>query len=326
MKIQFNITSSDGDLDRYADRADFLSMLPGFDGVELLCCGEDVRGILPPDKVVGLHMSSFPYWLDFWRGDAAACLREFGDAATCRAYYGGDGPEALLGRWRADLANAARYGAEYVVFHVNDCSAREAMTRVFRHSPEEVIDASCEVLNELFPADADGPLLLLENLWEPGLTFTDPALTRRLLAGVRYKNKGLMLDTGHLLHTDLSLRTQADALDYIGRMLDAHGDLCRWIRGVHLNQSLTGAYVRRVMAHPPAPAADWAARNLQMYEYIFHVDLHRPFTCPGIRALIERIAPDYLTFEFISRSRAEHRRLLRRQQRALGIAPGGIAD
>ena len=160
-------------------------------------------------------------------------------------------------------------------------------------------------------------MLLLENLWEPGLTFTRPEMTARLLNGIRYPNKGIMLDTGHLLHTDLSLRTQKEGVEYIHRRLDEHGELCSCIRGIHLNQSLTGAYMRRVRANPPKLSQDYNEKMGQLFEYVFQADLHKPFVASGVQGLIERIAPDYLTFEFISNDLNQHRTMLRRQRAAL---------
>lgn len=317
MKIGFNMTSCEMDLARFSDRAALERQLAGFDGLELLYCDEDTRGLITPDMVTGLHMCFYPYWLDFWRGDHVACLKEFGSYGNMTAYYGGEDIGALIGRFRRDLDSAARYGAEYVVFHISDAGIEESFTGRYRHSDEEVVDASCELLNELFKGRADGPLLLLENLWQPGLTLTRPEIVRRLLAGIEYPHTGLMLDTGHLMHTELSLRTQGEGLRYIHRVLDRLGSLCDRIRGVHLNQSLTGDYVRRVQAAPPPLSPDYDARAMQMLTHAFQIDLHEPFTAAGVDGLIARIAPDYLTFEFISDSSAKQRAMLDAQWRAL---------
>ncbi len=317
MKTQFNITTSFCDLDRFASREDFLALLNGFDGVELMVCGEDERNIIRPENVIGLHMGSFYCWLDFWQGNLDRCLQEFGTEEAMYAYYGGETRQALIDRFRADLANARRYGAEYMVYHVSDSNSLETVTGHYAHTDEEVVDATCELINIALDGVADGPLLLLENLWEPGLTFTRPEMTARLMDGIRYPHKGIMLDTGHLLHTNLSLRTQKAGLAYIHCRLDEHGDLCKYIRGIHLNQSLTGAYMRRVRKNPPILSKDYNEKMGQLFEYVFQADLHRPFVTPGVQELIERIAPDYLTFEFISNDLKQHKTMLRRQWMAL---------
>lgn len=317
MKTLFNITTSSCDLDRYRSREDFLSVLRGFDGVELMDFEEDHRGILPPECVVGLHMTGPHYWLDFWNGDFTRCLKEFGTEEAMYACYGGTSRQALIDNFRQNWETALRRKAKYAVFHVADSSCEETLTGRYSHTDEEVIDAACDLINQALPAESDGPLLLLENLWEPGLTFTRPEMTERLMSGIRYPRKGIMLDTGHLMHTNLSLRTQKEALAYLHRCLDAHGPLCQSIQGVHLHQSLTGAYMKRVRRHPPELSADYGERMNQLFTYVFQADLHKPFVCDGVRELVERISPQYLTFEFISGSREEHERMLLRQRRAL---------
>lgn len=317
MKTQFNITTSSCDLDRFPSRSDFLSLRQNFDGVELMYCGEDEREIIRPDDVVGLHMSCFYYWLDFWNGNFDRCREEFDTLDNAYTCYGGTSRQALIDRFRADLNHAKRYSAEYVVFHVSDSNSLETLTGRYAHTDEEVVDAACQLINEAMDGITDGPLLLLENLWEPGLTFTRPEITKRLLDHIRYPHKGIMLDTGHLMHTDLSLRTQTDGLRHIHRCLDAHGELCSHIRGIHLNQSLTGAYMKRVRKNPPKLSDDYEEKMGQLFEYVFQADQHKPFTCPGIRTLIDRIAPDYLTFEFISNNLAQHKSMLHRQLNAL---------
>lgn len=272
MKTQFNLTTCACDLDRFSDQQALLRLMHGFDGVELMCFEDDARGIVPRERVIGLHMNCLTYWLDFWEGRLDACVQELGSMENVRRMYGGDTREALLAHYRRDLENAKKYGVEYVVFHVTDASIPETLRCRFHRTDAEVIDASCELLNLLFDGVTDGPALLLENLWEPGLTMTDPEMTARLLDGVRYANKGIMLDTGHLMHTQPALQNQRQALSYIHTVLDRHGELCKAIRGVHLQQSITGRYMRRIAKNPPELAADYPGRSYQLFEYVFRVD------------------------------------------------------
>ncbi|MDR1185731.1 MAG: TIM barrel protein [Coriobacteriales bacterium] len=321
MKTMFNLSTSSDDMRRYSCRDELLAMMDGFDGVELSCFETDERRVIPPERVVGLHMSAYPYWFDFWNRDEAALTREFGSLELCEQYYGGSSREALLTRFRRDIARAKAYEVEYLVFHVSDASAEESFTRVYRHSDQEIIEAASEILNILFASEDGSLVLLLENLWFPGLNLTNPRMTRHLLDCVAYPNAGIMLDTGHLMHTDTKLSTQKDALRYIHEVLDAHGELCDRVRGIHLNQSLTGEYAERMMREPPVLKETFAERYAQMFEHGFSVDRHLPFTCAGVGDLIRRIAPDYLTFEFITRDKPQHKAYLKAQWTALG-GPG----
>ncbi len=317
MKTLFNLTTDPYDLGRFRDGEDLAEALSGFDGIELMVCGPDERNILQPSFVTGLHMSLFGSWLDLWNGDRKALLREFDTEENIRSCYGGTDSMALIRRFQEDLDHAKAYGAEYVVFHVSDCSTEEVFTRKFRHSDREVIRGACEILNLLFENRTAGPTLLLENLWYPGLDFTKPEMTALLLEGIHYPNKGIMLDTGHLLHTEPSIRTQQEGLAYIHHELDAHGELAQWVRGVHLNQSLTGQYMKQVESCPPILKKTYEERQWQLLEYVIRADTHKPYTCSSVGDLIRRIDPEYLVFELITRNRAEHAQALWVQQRSL---------
>lgn len=317
MKTQFNITSMKWDLERYASREDFAAALQGFDGVELMDYGDDISAIIPEEKVIGVHMLCPYHWLDFWNGDLERCIREYGTLERVYQTFGGTDRQALVNAFLRDWNRACAHQAEYAVYHISDVTCMECLTGEYAHTDEEVIDAVCELINRALPATAEGPWLLLENLWYPGLTFTRSEMTRRLLEGIHYPKTGFMLDTGHLMHTNLELNSQEEAVAYIHRCLDQHGALCEHIRGIHLNQSLTGAYRKLLMQNPPELSEDYNKRMGEIYTCVFQMDQHKPFTCAGVRELIQRIHPDYLTYEFISNNREEHMEMLRQQRQAL---------
>jgi len=317
MKTMFNLTTSYEDLDRFADQKELVEFMDGFDGVELMQFEEDSKDMIPKEKVIGFHMGYFPYWVDFWNRNEAALTKEFDSRENWEHVYGGKDRSAIVNRLKKDLEWAHYYGAEYVVFHVSDARIEETFTLKYQHTDEEVIDATIELINELLKAEDGSIAFLVENLWQPGLSFTRPEMTRRLLEGIQYPNKGIMLDTGHLLHTNLKLRTLEEGLRYIHSLLDEHGQLCKYIRGVHLNQSLTGEYCEEIMKNPPELGNTYEERYGKMFWHAFAVDKHLPFTCDGIKELIERIAPEYLTFEFITADKIRHKEFLDAQRKAL---------
>ena len=317
MKTLFNITTSEDDLDRFSSAAEFDSMMKHFDGVELMYFGEDEKKIIAKEKVCGLHMHFFPFWLDFWRGNEERLLQEFDKKENWERYYGGSDREAIVRRYQKDLEIAHAYDVEYVVFHVSEASIQESFQWNYHYSDEEVVDATAELLNEIF-AKEDGKIaLLLENLWQPGLKFTNPEITKRLYEKIKYPNKGFMLDTGHLLHTNTALRTQEEGIAYISKMLEEHGEMVEHIRGIHLNQSLTGEYCEETKKNPPPMGKTYEERYIQMFYHAFAVDKHEPFTAKGIKELVESIAPEYLTFEFITADQKQHLQYLEQQLKAL---------
>lgn len=290
----------------------------GCSGIEGVWAGEPLPESIPQDLHLGYHLTFYPDWLDFWREDRAALARKFGGETVWRSFYGGGNRDALLQFYRADLERAVLWGARYVVFHVSDISVEEGFTYRWLHSHEEVIDAAAEVINLLLDG-RDWPFaFLVENQWWPGFTFTDPALTGRLLDAIHYPCKGILLDTGHLMNTNPDLATEEEGVAWIERMLDAHGDLCRLIRGVHLHQSLSGAFVKaHTGAIPPDLPPDYIERYGFGYRQVLQIDRHQPFHSPAAAALVDRIAPDYLVHELSAATRAQREACLAVQTAAL---------
>jgi hypothetical protein len=286
------------------------------DGLELLPYEENTLGIIPTDMIVGVHLSYYSSWVDFWNGNEAGVLDEFGSWETARRTLGTD-RWALVDRYKAQLEFAENLGAEYVVFHVADVSIAESIRYVFSHTDAEVITAALELINAILDGGQYSFHFLVENLWWPGFSMTVPNMTRRLIEGIHCEKKGIMLDTGHLLHTNNALTTEKEGLEYIHSLLDAHGDLCSYIKGIHLQQGLTGAYVRALLDNPPKLAGSYDARLGQIYPHIHAIDPHRPFTDPNVAQLVERLQPEFLTHEFGTRSRFEHEDFMTCQNAAL---------
>ena len=225
--------------------------------------------------------------------------------------------EELIRHYRKDLDYARRMRAEYVVFHVTQVSYAESLTYEMRHSDAEVVDAAAAFINELLDGQDYPFWFLMENLWWPGLNMLDAAITSRLLSKVHYEKKGIMLDTGHFMNNHYHLQTPEDAIVCLNQMFDAHEPLLPMIRGIHLNQSLSGAYMKDYLQHPLTPKDDPEALATQAFLHIFQIDQHRPFTAPGVRELVDRIAPLYVTLEYITRNRKEHAQFLKEGTQAL---------
>ncbi|MBR3866518.1 MAG: TIM barrel protein [Butyricicoccus sp.] len=271
----------------------------GIDGIEAIWGGAwDEMTPPPADIPCGYHLTFWPDWLDFYRDDVTALTRKFGSAEAAYAFYGGRGGEHLIRDYKADLKRSVAIGAKYVVFHVSDVSLEEGYTYRWEHTHEEVIDAAIECINAILKDVEPTFDFLVENQWWPGFTFTDPAQTARLLEGIDYPRKGILLDTGHLMNCNTAITSEADGLAYIHSMLDLHGTLSREIKGMHLHQSVSGAYVRAQGGRLPVwESDDYNARFGQSYGHILQIDRHQPWTDAGVAALIARIDPLYLTHE-----------------------------
>ena len=319
MKLTMNITTCSEDTLRYRDRADLQAFFRGhgLDGLEVLEVGPDQQGIIHPDDTIGVHLKYYSGWMDLWTGNRQRLLDEFQTPETWRTVYGGDTREAIVEAYRQNIRFSNTLRPEYLVFHVSECTMAESIYRQYFYTDEQVCDAVIELLNQVTREIQGQPWLLLENLWYPGLTLERPEIATRLLNGIRYPKTGILLDTGHLMHTNRALRTTDEAVDYIHAILDRYADL-DFIRGMHLHQSLTGAYATNLMETWTPVHGTYQEQMWSVMGHIFNIDTHRPFQSPRIRELLDRL-PNlaYLCLEQITGTREEHAGFLSEQMQYL---------
>ena len=294
------------------------------DGYELFLGPELDRDFFPVSLLQGVHLHFFPNWVDFWKGDNEAVLASFGDKETVLQTLGRSRDE-WLEKQRENMRAAGALRAKYVVYHVANARMQEIYTRKHRYGDDEVIAAQIEVSREIVSALPDDCLLLYENLWWPGLNFCRPDLAARLLEDTPHEKTGFMMDSGHLMSTDWSLRNEEEAVDYVLRRYAGLGELRQRVYGMHLHRSLSGEYAAAVQRHPPQQEEggfDWLA----CYRYITGVDRHEPFQTEAVRRLVETINPRFLTHEFVMQSFPEWEHKLSRQQQSLWGSPLGRGD
>ena len=288
----------------------------GLDGIEFMLCAPWDRTLFPPACVKGVHLLFWPTWVDFWRGDRTALMAEFGSEDNIRGYYGSLDVADWVEGWRENLRRAAECQPQYLVFHVAHNCTSEMYTHAFSVTDEDVIHAAIELVNAIAGEIPRGCKLLFENLWWPGLNFQKPQLAAELLERVNYPDTGFMLDTGHLMNTNLDLQSEAEGAAYVQKIYHELGELGKRVYGVHLHQSLSGTYTREMMRRHVGwkTPLDWQTAM----DYVMHVDQHQPFHTDAARRIVETVQPMYLVHEFQHRSRASLMQNVRIQRGALG--------
>ena len=287
------------------------------DGLELFLCGPRDKATFPADLIHGVHLRFWPAWVSFWRQDTVKMARDYGGQDAVQEMFGGERVENWLELWRENIREAADAGAKYLVLHVSETPLSELCARPFTTiCDEEVIDATLELvaaLSDVIPKDCQ---LLFENLWWPRLTLRRLDLAERLLSRSKHQNCGFLVDTGHLMCTNLDLVDEADSAAFVVAAYRALGSLGKRVYGLHLHQSQSGAYVRTVMNTP----GDWRwpRDSAKISEYVVRVDAHRPFQTEAVRRIVEAIQPEYLVHEFLPATFAEWEEKVHTQRHALG--------
>lgn len=291
----------------------------GCDGAEFIYCAPGAGGIATPEAAVGYHLMFYPEWIGFFLHDEDYIKRHFGTWETAYGYYRCKTAADYIDLLRLDMDRAQALGARYAVFHVSDVSGEEILTRRFEHTDAQVIETSAALLNAAMHGRGYTFRLLLENLSTPGMTLVDPHETERMLGLVEYANTGIMLDTGHLMCTNLALRNEAEAFEYVSDAVKRHGELAKLIYGVHLHKSVTGDVVRDMLSRRITPESGFYERFAQSYAWVRRIDPHLPVSDPAARAFIELVGPEYLVHELSADDLDAKRSAVLAQRAALGF-------
>lgn len=292
------------------------------DGIELgLTMDYDLNKV-PQEIIHGVHLTFYPMWVDFWREDEEKLGRLFKDKTEQYAYYKAHHPQEMVENYRKQYERAKSLGAEYMVFHVSHVLPSDSFfTNPFDYTDKEVMLAAIELINAAFPQEAEGPLLLFENLWWPGLNYKDAPLTTWFIEQIKYPNKGYLMDISHLTLNQLQIGNEKQVVEYVKKTIEALGETAEWIKGVHLNKTLPKRYCQKDftrLASQYEEAKDTKYKQSILMKHIKALDGHQPFDHPGAKTIIEQINPLYCVYETAPVSRYELAYFIKKQNQALG--------
>ncbi|HCX65721.1 MAG TPA: hypothetical protein DHN33_10995 [Eubacteriaceae bacterium] len=327
MKILVNMVSHESKLNWFGNRwSAFQQFIEDnqMDGAELIFHTDYSVEDIPHETAVGMHLKYWPTWVDFWNRDKKRLKDEFFNEENASMYYGGVSPQVLLDQYRKEMDTASKMNVEYMVFHVADVGIKEAIRKEFYHDDRAVMDATIELVNEVFKNNRARGWLLFENLWWPGLNFMNPDATKDFFDRISYQKKGFMLDIGHLMLTNPNIGSLEEAGEYIHQVLDRNKNIIKHIKGIHLNNALDGiAFLKNVEdCEDPLEQCEreknyWEKLSIAR-EYISKMDTHIPFEHDVIASVVKRIDPDYLVYEFLPKDRLEWEKMIKKQHFHLG--------
>ena len=320
MKHIVNVISENEWLKAYKDKADMNRFIADClcDGCEVIRGGEDTTGIYDRDNVIGVHLFFYPAWLDFWNNDVPMLEKHFGKREIWENYYQAKNREEFLLPYRADMEYAEAIGAEYVVFHVNDVSNEEVISYEWEHTDEEIIRAATDIVNELTRGKNYHFKLFFENLFTPGMMLLKPKETALMLELTDYENKGIIMDTGHLMCAAQNIYSEDQGIDFVLQTVKNHGELAKEFKALHLHKSTTGEYIQHHKTLDIAPKEDFYERWTQAYDIILNIDMHQPFENQRVQEILEFVEPEYVTHEISAKTREEKLEKVLRQMKALG--------
>lgn len=268
-------------------------------------------------KIKGYHLRFFPTWLDLYFYSKEELLLRLGEEKNIRSLCGGITKDEMLEYYKKELERAKELEVEYVVLHACNIDIFEGMTYNFRFSDMEILEKVVEFVNEIFDNEKYNFILLLENLWWPGLKLTSYLEVDYLIKNIKYKNTGFMLDTGHMLNTNLELKNSDEGVDYILGNLENLKEYKNYIYGVHLNLSLSGEYVKRSIELNKERRLNLKEVLNEIYFHVEKIDYHFPFDNMRIKEVLKELPLKYLVYEFIARDEISIERAVEKQEKIL---------
>ena len=290
----------------------YFSKKYGFDGYELIKFTDKDESKLK-DYFIGYHIRFFPSWMELYLEDFNSLYAELKDKKYFKSLCGGHSKKELIEYYKRELKIAKELEVEYVVFHACNVKVTEAMTYDFKYSDREVLDAVISIINEIFEDGEYDFKLLFENLWWSGLRLTNKEEIEYLLNGVKYKNVGFILDTGHMINNNRDIKNSKEGIEYIKKNIDNIGEYKNLIYGMHLNYSLSGEYVKKSIKENKEKNLSIEEIMENVYQHVGAIDYHDPFEDKEIIKVINSLPIKYLVFELIGNTREELEDKVQRQ-------------
>lgn len=289
--------------------------LPGYlkecnlQGIELFVYGTEPfpnHLQLYKELTQGVHLQFYPDWLSFWLQDERK--KQFTEEQLLQQ-FGAITREGWLEKIKANIKTALLYEPKYLVWHVAHCCVPEIYTYEHIYNSRQVLDATAEVYKLVKKVIPPNVTVLFENLWWPGLKLTEPAEVEYFFQALEGENVGILLDTGHLMNTNCAIRNEQEGIDYICATLEKLGKYKNYIKGMHLNCSLSGEYHSQCL-----PKAERKLDPMSIGRHISQLDQHRCFREADLKKLMELVKPEYVTHELFFNDFEQLKKFLQLQQ------------
>ncbi len=263
------------------------------DGIEQLIYDNNMI-LKYKELTIGVHLEYWSYWIDFWWNNQQRLDYIFESNEEKKHYYKAQNIYEWIEYIKKNITLALNLKPQYLVWHVSEANVQEIFTYNFYYNDRQVLLATSEVFNEVAKIIPDNVLILFENLWWPGLRLNSMENVVYFFEKLKHNNVGIMLDTGHLMNTNINLTSELEASIFIKDIVNNLGSFASLIKGVHLNCSLSGQYQKKFIEQQ-FKFCEFDKHRL--WEHIIKIDKHEIFQTKVPSFLIDYIQPQYVVHE-----------------------------
>lgn len=263
------------------------------DGIEQLIYDNNMI-LKYKELTIGVHLEYWSYWIDFWWNNQQRLDYIFESNEEKKHYYKAQNIYEWIEYIKKNITLALNLKPQYLVWHVSEANVQEIFTYNFYYNDRQVLLATSEVFNEVAKIIPDNVLILFENLWWPGLRLNSMENVVYFFEKLKHNNVGIMLDTGHLMNTNINLTSELEVSIFIKDIVNNLGSFASLIKGVHLNCSLSGQYQKKFIEQQ-FKFCEFDKHRL--WEHIIKIDKHEIFQTKAPSFLIDYIQPQYVVHE-----------------------------
>lgn len=263
------------------------------DGIEQLIYDNNMI-LKYKELTIGVHLEYWSYWIDFWWNNQQRLDYIFESNEEKKHYYKAQNIYEWIEYIKKNITLALNLKPQYLVWHVSEANVQEIFAYNFYYNDRQVLLATSEVFNEVAKIIPDNVLILFENLWWPGLRLNSMENVVYFFEKLKHNNVGIMLDTGHLMNTNINLTSELEASIFIKDIVNNLGSFASLIKGVHLNCSLSGQYQKKFIEQQ-FKFCEFDKHRL--WEHIIKIDKHEIFQTKAPSFLIDYIQPQYVVHE-----------------------------
>lgn len=263
------------------------------DGIEQLIYDNNMI-LKYKESTIGVHLEYWSYWIDFWWNNQQRLDYIFESNEEKKHYYKAQNIYEWIEYIKKNITLALNLKPQYLVWHVSEANVQEIFTYNFYYNDRQVLLATSEVFNEVAKIIPDNVLILFENLWWLGLRLNSMENVVYFFEKLKHNNVGIMLDTGHLMNTNINLTSELEASIFIKDIVNNLGSFASLIKGVHLNCSLSGQYQKKFIEQQ-FKFCEFDKHRL--WEHITKIDKHEIFQTKAPSFLIDYIQPQYVVHE-----------------------------
>ncbi|MDD7423914.1 MAG: hypothetical protein PUK31_02785 [Candidatus Methanomethylophilaceae archaeon] len=306
MKHLFNISVYNSKEDMAQARSLIGKEGSGVDGLELLTGYDSVDTSLKSDTT-SVHL---PYATD-WYGPAAGVVSVSPDIDPMylRFHHYGSDRAGIVESIRKAIVCAEPLDPMYGVIHASSADMSSLLSKRTSYTDEKVLTTFADIMNEVVSTFPDGEppfTLAFENTWWPGLRLVDDVGFGILEDSIEFDDWGICLDTGHILVSSGGSDDEKGALDILNSCADGYGDdLFDRLIAMHLHVN-TSARIMANMEEIDSTGMSFNDIIIKASERIASVDQHRPFTDPAVVEYVERLEPEFVVHEIITRDMVDH--------------------